>query len=326
MTFSIDGKGAWGLPAISQEESFKLLDRYKEVNGNFLDTADNYGTSEQVVGNWLSKEIRDNFVVATKVRQMTGPTVNEIGLSRKHILANVERSLTNLRTNYIDLYQCHSFDHGTPLKETLSALNDLVRIGKVHYIGISNFNGAQLQKAIDMCNYIGLEPIVSLQPQYSLLCRSTEWELIPVCLEEGLAVLPWSPLVGGWLAGKYKREGPEKTPSGPEEGSRINWAQKVGWKATSWDYLNNDHTWNVLDVVSDVASKREKTMAQVSLRWLMQKPGVTAPLIGSRSLESLNENLGAAGWSLTSEEMERLDQVSAIHAPYPHNIGNEREH
>jgi len=322
MTFSVDGKGPWGLPVIGAEESIKLLNRYKEVGGNFIDTADVYGSSEQLVGNWLTEHQRDDFVIATKVKNSTGSGVNDVGLGRKHILANVERSLRNLQTDYIDLYQCHSWDAGTPLKETFSTLNDLVRIGKVHYIGVSNFNGAQLQKSIDLCNYMGLSPVVSLQPQYSLLCRSTEWDLIPVAMEEGLAVLPWSPLVGGWLTGKYKRgeKHEEEKPSQPEQGSRIEWASKVGWQATGWDNLNNDHTWNVLDTVSAIAKKREKTMAQVSLRWLMQKPGVTAPIIGARTLSSLNDNLGASGWSLTAEELAELDKASAVQLPYPYNM------
>lgn len=297
-----------------------LLDRYKEVGGNFLDTADVYGTSEQVVGSWLAKNIRDQFVVATKVRNPTGPGLNSTGLSRKHIMAGVERSLKNLGTHYIDLYQCHSWDNGTPIKETFSALNDLVRCGKVHYIGVSNFTASQLQKTVDLCNYMGLEPVVSLQPQYSLLCRYTEWELLPVAVNEGLAVLPWSPLTGGWLAGKYKREEGGAQPEAPQEGGRIAWAQKIGWNATDWETLNTDHTWNVLDAVQEIAVKRGKTCSQVSLRWLLQKPAVTAPIIGSRSLENLNENLGASGWTLTSEEMAQLDSVSTITPPYPFNL------
>ena len=187
--------------------SHKMLDMFVEAGGTFIDTADVYsqGVSEEVTGEWLAKQKRDDFVIATKVRFPMGDGPNEAGLSRKHIMAGVEASLKRLKTDYIDLYQVHCWDEKTPLEETLTTLNDLVRRGLVRYIGASNFTGWQLQKAVSLSKSLGLEAFTCLQPQYNLLCRSTEWELIPLCEAEGIGVIPWSPLRGGWLSGKFKR-------------------------------------------------------------------------------------------------------------------------
>jgi len=319
MTLSITGKGPWGIPAVGEEESMRLLDRYAAAGGNFIDTADMYGESETLVGRWLAKQKRSDFIIATKARGAVGPGPNEVGLSRKHIFDSVEASLKALGTTYIDLYQCHTWDNGTPLRETFSALNDLVKAGKVHYVGVSNFTGWQLQKAIDLCNELDYAPIVSVQPQYSLLCRSTEFEILPVAKNEGLAVLCWSPLTGGWLSGKQQRPGKgteQPSSEGYETGGRIAWAQKVGWKATDWDSLNNNHTWSVIDTVNAIGKKLNKTPAQIALRWLMQKG--TIPIIGTRSMPSLEDNLGAVGWTLPEEDMVELNKASAIRSPYPY--------
>ena len=187
--------------------SHQMMDRFVEAGGNFIDTANVYslGLSEEIVGSWLQTQHRDDLVIATKVRFPMGPGPNEVGLSRKHILASVEASLRRLHTDYIDLYQVHCWDPITPLEETLSTLNDLVRDGKVRYIGASNYSGWQLQKAIDLSKQMGWEPFTCLQPLYNLLDRSLEWELIPLSLNEGVGVIPWSPLRGGWLSGKFRR-------------------------------------------------------------------------------------------------------------------------
>src|SRR5208337_696906 len=185
----------------------RMLDRFVEAGGNFIDTANVYndGVSEEIIGRWLKDKHRDDFVIATKVRFPMGEGPNDVGLTRKHILAAVEESLRRLGTTYIDLYQVHVWDEFTPLEETLSTLNMLVQSSKVRYIGASNFTGWQLQNAIDMSKQKGWEPFCCLQPQYNLLCRSTEWEVLPVCEHEGLGVIPWSPLLGGWLSGKFHR-------------------------------------------------------------------------------------------------------------------------
>ena len=233
----------------TEEESFQMMDRFVAAGGNFIDTANVYSTgiSEEIVGRWLKKQPRDDLVIATKVRFPMGSGPNDLGLSRKHILSSVEASLRRLQTDYIDLYQVHCWDEKTPLEETLSTLNELVRKGVVRYLGASNFTGWQLQRAIDVSRANGWEGFVCLQPQYNLLCRSTEWELIPLSLREGLGVIPWSPLRGGWLSGKFKRG-----MTAPPEGSRIELAEKKDW-GEKWSAYNNEQTWRTLDGLHEVA-------------------------------------------------------------------------
>lgn len=299
-----------------EDLSHKMLDQFVVAGGTFIDTADVYtqGASETIVGNWLKNQARDDLVIATKVRFPMGAGVNDVGLSRKHIMAGVEASLKRLQTDYIDLYQVHCWDAATPLEETLTTLNDLVRKGMVRYIGASNFTGWQLQKALDMSRQLGLEAFVCLQPQYNLLCRSTEWELIPLCETEGLGVIPWSPLRGGWLSGKFKRG-----MSAPPEDSRVKLAEEKGW-GESWSAYNNEHTWTVLDALHEVAQESDKHPAQVALRWLLQRPGVTAPIIGAKNETQLESNLGATGWSLSEDQLNKLNVASDLDLPYPYDF------
>jgi aryl-alcohol dehydrogenase-like predicted oxidoreductase len=300
----------------SEEDSRHLIDRFVELGGMFIDTANVYsrGASEEIVGRWLSGKRRDDFVIATKVRFDMGQGPNDQGLSRKHILAAVEASLRRLGTDYIDLYQVHCWDNKTPLAETLSALDSLVKSGKVRYIGASNFTGYQLQKAIDLSRQNGWEPFTCLQPQYNLLERVIEWEVVPVCLNEGLGMIPWSPLRGGWLSGKYRR-GMQQPP----EGSRVEAAEKKGW-SEAWSAYNNEHTWELLDTLFEVAAETGKHPAQVAINWLLSKPGVTAPIIGARTMEQLENNLGAAGWSLSAEQLACLEKASTPKLPYPYSF------
>jgi len=300
----------------AEELSYEILDRFVEAGGNFIDTADVYslGVSETILGLWLKDQKRDDFVIATKVRFPMGDGPNEYGLSRKHILSGVNNSLKRLSTNYIDLYQVHRWDPDTPLEESLSTLNDLVKSGKVRYIGCSNFQGRQLQKAIDLSKANGWEHFVCLQPLYNLLDRAIEWELVPICQEEGIGIIPWSPLRGGWLSGRYKRG-----MKGPEEGSRVHTAGMLGWSET-WEVYGNERTWSIIDEMFTIAEEAEKEPVQVALRWLLQRPGVTAPIIGVRTMAHLESNLGAVGWSLSDGQMERLNTVSEITPPYPYNM------
>jgi aryl-alcohol dehydrogenase-like predicted oxidoreductase len=299
-----------------EASSLQMLNRFAESGGNFIDTADVYtrGASEEIVGRWLLNQKREDAIIATKVRFTMGEAPNDIGLSRKHILAAVEASLRRLRTDYIDMYQVHCWDQRTPLEETLGTLDRLVQSGKVRYIGVSNFSGWQLQKAIDLSRQMRWEVFTCLQPLYNLLDREIEWELVEVCLNEGLGIIPWSPLRGGWLSGKYRR-GMEAPP----EGTRIDAAEKSGW-SESWSKYNTEHTWGVIDTLIGVAGETEKSPAQVALNWLLHKPGVTSPIIGARNLEQLENNLGAAGWSLSAEHMARLDAASAKPLPYPYDF------
>ncbi len=298
----------------SEEVSVQMLDCFSEAGGNFIDTADVYsrGISEEILGRWLKTKQRDDLVIATKVRFAMGAGPNDLGLSRKHILSAVEASLRRLNTSYIDLYQVHMWDPGTPLEETLDTLHELVRSGKVRYLGASNYAGYQLQKAIDLSRQLGGESFSCLQPLYNLLDRSFEWELLPVCEAEGVGVIPWSPLRGGWLSGKYRRG-----MSAPPPDTRIEEAEKQGW-SESWAVYANERTWQVIDTLLSIATEVEKTPAQIALNWLLRKPAVTAPILGARTLPHLQDNLGATGWSLTSEQVSRLDQASAQPLPYPY--------
>ncbi|MFN8597766.1 MAG: aldo/keto reductase [Anaerolineae bacterium] len=299
----------------SEADSFNILDRFVEAGGNFIDTADVYGkgTSETILGRWLKDKPRDSFVIATKVRFRTGPGTNDIGLSRKHILAGIDHSLRRLGTDYVDLYQIHQWDAATPLEETLEALNSLVKIGKVRYLGASNVAGYQLQKAIDLSRARGWEPFACLQPLYNLLDRAIEWELLRVCRAEGVGVIPWSPLRGGWLSGKYRRGMTE-----PPAGTRVEDATQHGW-SERWSEYANDRTWNVIDALLAVAAECGKTPAQVALNWVLNRPGVTAPIIGVRTLAHLEDNLGAIGWRLSAEQLSRLNQASDLPLPYPYD-------
>eukprot|EP00118_Oscarella_pearsei_P006674 m.30604 g.30604 ORF g.30604 m.30604 type:complete len:364 (+) comp31367_c0_seq1:145-1236(+) len=316
MTFGARPKGP-SLPGQCDEElSHKLLDRYVELGGNFVDTANVYsqGVSETIVGSWLKKQEREKIIVATKVRCAMGDDPNSVGLSRKHITFAVEESLKRLGTHYIDLYQTHCWDDGTPLEETLSTLMDLVRCGKVRYLGLSNVTGWQLQKIIDLTKD-KYEKFVSLQVQYSLLCRQTEWELQDVCRREGIGILPWSPLKGGWLSGKMKR-------SGAPSGSRAAWADeaKVSLQSSPGftKYGSDEGVWNLLDVLEAIAKETGKTVAQVAIKWLLHQDAVSSVVIGAKTLLQLDDNCGAGGdWKLSGEQVERLTEASDVPIPYP---------
>ncbi|GGV06418.1 aldo/keto reductase [Streptomyces spectabilis] len=285
-----------------------MLDAFTEAGGTFIDTADVYGqgVSEEVLGRWLKGRVRDDLVIATKVFLPMGEAPNARGLSRKHVLAAVEASLRRLGTDHVDLYQTHVWDAHTPIEETLATLDTLVRSGKVRYLGASNHGPGQLQKVRDVAHARGWEPYVCLQPIYNLLAREAEWELLPLCRAEGVGVIPYSPLHAGWLSGKYRR-GMEAPPEGARGGG-------------AWDERATEATWRVVDAVLGVAEETGRTPAQVSLRWLLQRPGVTAPIVGARSVEQLTDNLGAVGWALDEDQLRRLDAASARPLPPPYDV------
>jgi aryl-alcohol dehydrogenase-like predicted oxidoreductase len=303
---------------VDEEGSRAMISRCLEAGGNFLDTADVYagGASEEIVGR-ATKGVRDDIVLATKVRFSMGEGPNDVGLSRKHVISGCEASLRRLNTDYIDLYQVHCWDAATPLEETLSALTDLVRGGKVRYVGVSNFTAWQLMKALYASELEGFERFVSLQPQYSLVERNIEREILPACREEGLGVIPWSPLGGGFLSGKYRRG------EGPPQGSRI--AEAVGSMEEYWDRRATERNWRILDAVGEISEETGRSYAQISLNWLLRQEGVTAPIIGARRVEQLEDNLGAAGWELDGEQISRLDGASAIEEVYPYRFIREAQ-
>ena len=261
----------------TEEESFQMMDRFVAAGGNFIDTANVYSTgiSEEIVGRWLKQRRRDDLVIATKVRFPMGEGPNDLGLSRKHILSSVEASLRRLQTDYIDLYQVHCWDPKTPLEETLSTLNDLVRKGVVRYVGASNFAGWQLQRAIDISRENRWEGFVCLQPQYNLLCRSTEWELVPLAVREGLGVIPWSPQARGKLTRDWNYT---SIRTETDEAFERLFAK------------TEDADRKVVDRVARVAAARGIPRAQVALAWLLAKPVITAPIVGATKLEVDPEN------------------------------------
>lgn len=299
-----------------EDKSHQQLDRFVEVGGNFIDTANVYsgGVSEEIIGRWLGKrpELRDQLVVATKGRFHRSGERHLVGNSRTNLTRALDASLRRLGVETIDLYQAHAFDAVTPLEETLRFFDDAVRAGKIHYAGVSNFLGWQLQKAALLTSFHNTVPIVTLQPQYNLLQRAVEFELTQVCLNENIGILPWSPLGGGWLSGKYQRD---ETPSGqtrlgenPERGME-------GWKKRNAD----ERTWRVIDTVRAIASARNVSMAQVSLSWLVDRPAVTSVILGARTIEQLDDNLGAADLHLSAEETASLDEASTpIVDDYPY--------
>ncbi|MFI7673067.1 aldo/keto reductase [Actinophytocola sp. NPDC049390] len=296
--------------------SHRILDMFAEAGGTFIDTADVYGhgRAEEILGGWLRTRRRADYVIATKTFGEMGPGPNERGLSRKHILDAVRASLRRLGTDHIDLYQLHVWDDGTPLEESLSTLDGLVREGTVRYVGVSNFTGWQLQKAVDISAMRGWEVLVSLQPLYNLLDREAEWELFPVCRAEGLAVLPWSPLRAGWLSGAHRRGA-----TAPVAGSRVEAGAEAG--VVPWGGYATERTWRVLDEVAAIASETGRTAAQVSLRWLLQRPPVTAPIIGPRTLDHAKDNLASIEWTLAPEQVDRLTAASEPESlPYPYGL------
>jgi aryl-alcohol dehydrogenase-like predicted oxidoreductase len=301
----------WG---VEERTAQAMADRFVEQGGILFDTSSTYndGVAEAMLGSWLkSKSSRHSVVVATKVFFATGEGANDSGLSRKHILRTVEESLRRLETDYIDLYQAHCYDMSTPLDETFRAFDDLVRSGKVRYVGVSNFTASQLVRALCLTRANLWSAPVALQAEYSLLVRSTEWELLPVCEEEGLALLAWSPLAGGWLSGKYQKG------QAPDPGSRVG-------RGDRWDDLpeqrENELTWRVIDRLREIAADRGKTCPQVAINFLLRRSPRVIPIFGARTLEQLSQNLGSAGWELSPEEVLLLEQASSTPLPYPYRF------
>lgn len=296
--------------------SHEQLDMFLAAGGTLIDTADVYtaGASEEIIGRWLAKcpsEVRERAVLATKARfPMTGEP-NAAGNSRRHLGRALDGSLARLGVDHVDLYQVHAWDPYTPIEETLRFFDEAVRDGKILYPGLSNFTGWQVQKTVDVAERHHLVVPVTLQPAYSLLVREIEWEIIPACLENGLGLLPWSPLGGGWLSGKYTRD---QRPAGA---TRLGEDPDRGIEA--YERRSTQHTWDVLDAVQAVAEQRGASMAQVSLAWIADRPGVTSVILGARTTDQLRDNLAAADLHLAPEEMLQLTEVSEPRAAdYPY--------
>ena len=299
--------------------SFKLMDDYVAAGGNFLDTANVYsaGVSEEIVGRWLKSRpgvLRD-LVITTKGRFPMGNGPNHLGLSRKNLREALDASLKRLGVEHIDLYQMHAWDALTPLEETLRFLDDSIRNGKIAYYGFSNFLGWQLTKAVWLAKANGYAPPVTLQPQYNLLVRDIEHEVVPAALDADIGLLPWSPLGGGWLSGKYKRD---QMPTGA---TRLGENPTRGMEA--FEKRNaKSVTWEVIGAVEDIAKARGASMAQVALAWVSAQPAVTSVILGARTTEQLRDNLGAADLVLTPEEIDILSAASKPDmSDYPYGTG-----
>ena len=292
------------------------LDMFVGAGGNFIDTADVYnaGESERIIGRWLADHpgLADELVIATKGRFPTSNHPNGVGLTRKHLNQALDASLTRLGVDHIDLYQVHAFDPLTPLEETLRFFDDAVSAGKIGYFGLSNFVGWQIAALSELAAATDRVAPVMLQPQYNLLTRYIELEIVPACLEYGIGLIPWSPLGGGWLTGKYQRN---HVPSGA---SRLGEDPKRGME--NYEERNaDDRVWRILDEVKTVADEAGLTMAQVALTWTADRPAVTAPILGNRTTGQLAEALKIADVHLDDAQAERLDQVSAPDLPdYPY--------
>jgi len=317
LELSVFGLGTMTFGAEADEAtSHDILDRFVEEGGTFIDTADVYtrGASEQIIGSWLAaRGGADGLTIATKARFPMSDDPADRGAGRAHLERAVDASLSRLGVDVIDLYQIHAWDPQTPLEETLETLNDLVVAGKIRFAGVSNFTGWQLQRAVLTARYEGWAPIVSLQPKYSLLSRDIELELLPLCLDQNIGLLPWSPLGGGWLTGKYT---PAERPVGA---TRLGENPSRGIEA--YDLRNTDRTWAILEVVQAVATARDTSMGQVALNWVRGRPGVTSVLLGARTVDQLTDNLGALSWELNENEISVLNEVSAPGIPiYPHGF------
>jgi len=311
MTF---GESFYNIGQVDQKLANRMVARSLDAGVNFFDTADVYsrGESEEILGQALQKADtpRDEVVVATKVRgpmsdaaqEGTGD-VNNVGLSRKHIVASCEASLRRLGTDYIDLYQIHGYDPDTPWTETMRALDDLVRDGKVRYVGCSNLAVRHILRANHLSERYGWSEFVSLQAYYSLLGRDLEHELLSLCREDGIGVMVWSPLAGGFLTGKFRR-GEE----GPDEARR-----------SEFDFppVDEERGYDVVEVLDELAGKKGTTIPRLALAWLLHQAGVSTVIIGARNMDQLEDNLGAAEIPFTDEELERIDEVSVPRRPYP---------
>lgn len=290
--------------ALGQQEADALVGRSIEAGINFFDTADVYSTgdSEEILGRALAGR-RSDVVIATKVRGRMGPGPNEVGLSRLHIIRACEASLKRLGADYIDLYQIHRSDPDTAIDETLSALTDLVRAGKVRYIGCSNLEAWELMKALGVSERRGFERFACTQSYYALAGRDIERDTIPLIRDQGLGLLVWSPLAGGFLSGKFTREG----------------ARDADARRAAFDFppIDKEQALDVLDVMRPIAEAHGGSVAQVALAWLLARDAVTSVIIGARRMDQLVDNLGAVDLALTGEEIERLDEVSSTPAPYP---------
>ncbi len=303
------GKGplfsAWGNTDVA--EARRMIDLSLDAGLNFFDTADVYsdGASESILGQALRGR-RDQVILSSKTGLRLGDGANDAGTSRLRLLKAVDASLKRLDTDYLDLLQLHAFDAMTPIEETLSTLDDLVRAGKVRYLGVSNFSGWQLMKSLGIAERHGWSRYVANQAYYSLIGRDYEWELMPLGIDQGVGAVVWSPLGWGRLTGKIRRGQPLP------ETSRLHDTAAIG------PAVDIERLYRIVDVLDEIAAEAGKAIPQIAINWLLQRPTVSTVLIGARNEEQLKQNLGAIGWQLGADQIARLDAASATETPYPY--------
>ncbi|MCC3764841.1 aldo/keto reductase [Glycomyces sp. TRM65418] len=308
-TGTFGGRGplfsAWG--DTGTEQARRMVDMALDAGVTMFDSADVYsdGASEEVLGRAL-KGRRDRALVSTKAALPTGDGPNDAGTSRARLIGAVETALRRLGTDYIDLFQLHAFDAGTPVEETVGALDDLVRAGKLRYIGVSNFAGWQLMKSLAVADAHGWTRYAAHQVYYSLVGRDYEWELMPLAQDQGVGAVVWSPLGWGRLTGKIRRGRPLP------EGSRLH--ETAQWGPP----VDDERLYDVVDVLDAISAETGRTIPQIALNWLLRRPTVASVIIGARNEEQMRDNLGAIGWELTAEQVARLDEAGARTAPYPY--------
>jgi len=304
MTFH--GKGFWEvIGQLGQDVANEIVARSLDAGINFIDTANVYsfGESEKMLGKALEGRARDSVIIATKVRGRMSEGINDVGLTRHHIMASVEDSLKRLNTDYIDLYQIHGFDPVTPLEETLRAMDDLVHQGKVRYIGCSNLAAWQLMKALAISDKYGLARFESIQSYYTIAGRDLEREIVPLVQDQNVGVLVWSPLAGGLLSGKFDRDG-----SAPDESRRAKF---------DFPPVNKERAFDCVDVMREIAAEQEASVPQIALAWLLHQSAVTSIIIGAKRIEQLEDNLHAVQIQLTDDQLQRLNAVSQLPLEYP---------
>lgn len=296
---------AWG--TTNADEARRLVDISLEAGLNLFDTADVYsdGASEEILGAAIRGR-RDQVIISTKLTLRAGPGPNDVGSSRHHLLRGVDAALKRLGTDYVDLLQLHQFDARTPVEQVLATLNDLVRAGKVRYLGVSNFSGWQIMKSLAVADRHGYERYIANQTYYSLIGRDYEWELMPLALDQGIGAIVWSPLGWGRLTGRIRRS----QPAPPSD--RLRGTEQFA------PPVEHDRLYRVVDALDEIAADIGKSVPQIALNWLLQRPTVSTVLIGARTEAKLRENLGAVGWNLAPEHVAKLDAASAVTPPYPY--------
>lgn len=309
-TGTFGGKGeffaAWGSTDVA--EARRLVDICMDAGLTMFDSADIYsgGAAEEVLGQAIAGRPRDSLIISTKATFRFGKAPNAVGSSRAHLVASVERALTRLDTDYIDLFQLHGFDAMTPVEETIGTLDDLVRAGKIRYVGVSNFSGWHLMKSLAAADRLGAVRYVANQTYYSLIGRDYEWELMPLAIDQGVGAVVWSPLGWGRLTGKLRR------------GAALPAESRLHKTADMGPPVDDDYLYRVMDALDAVAAETGRTVPQIALNWLLRRPTVSTVVVGARNEEQLRQNLGAVGWSLSPEQVARLDAASAVTLPYPY--------